>query len=130
MATFALNPRARTASKSGATKVVLALVVLVVLVILIYGITRATLVRRCGSPPSSEPRQLNGLATITGVAFFDRVHGQIGVAPNGIELHPVLSIKIGRCGARESAQTRAEQGNTCRIATCPRSRPPPALEPM
>ena len=31
---------------------------------------------------------------VTGVAFFDLTHGtpQIGVAPNGIELHPVLSI--------------------------------------
>lgn len=31
-------------------------------------------------------------ATITGVGFFDRIHGQRGVAPNGIELHPVRSI--------------------------------------
>jgi len=31
--------------------------------------------------------------TITGVGFFDRVHGQTGVAlKNGIELHPVLAI--------------------------------------
>jgi len=29
---------------------------------------------------------------VTGVAFFDVVHGQEGVAPNGIELHPLLSI--------------------------------------
>lgn len=29
---------------------------------------------------------------ITGVAFFDFLHGQTGVAPNGIELHPVLDI--------------------------------------
>jgi hypothetical protein len=28
-----------------------------------------------------------------GVGFFDRLHGQTGVAPNGIELHPVLSIE-------------------------------------
>ncbi len=33
-------------------------------------------------------------ARITGVAFFDRVHGQDGVAlTNGIELHPVLGIE-------------------------------------
>jgi hypothetical protein len=30
---------------------------------------------------------------VTGVVFFDRVHGQIGVAPNGVELHPVLDIE-------------------------------------
>ncbi len=29
---------------------------------------------------------------LEGVGFFDRLHGQTGVAPNGIELHPVLSI--------------------------------------
>lgn len=29
---------------------------------------------------------------ITGVGFFDFLHGQTGVAPNGIELHPVLNI--------------------------------------
>jgi len=34
-----------------------------------------------------------GKYQITGVAFFDRIHGQIGVAPNGIELHPILSFK-------------------------------------
>ena len=33
-------------------------------------------------------------ARITGVGFFDKVHGQTGVAPlNGIELHPILKIK-------------------------------------
>jgi hypothetical protein len=30
---------------------------------------------------------------VTGVVFFDRLHGQTGVAPNGVELHPVLSIE-------------------------------------
>jgi hypothetical protein len=30
--------------------------------------------------------------TVTGVAFFDALHGQEGVAPNGIELHPILII--------------------------------------
>jgi hypothetical protein len=33
--------------------------------------------------------------TVTGVAFFDHLHGQTGVAPNGIELHPVLSFNVG-----------------------------------
>src|SRR6266480_5157731 len=31
-------------------------------------------------------------AKITGVAFFDFKHGQTGVAPNGIELHPLLGF--------------------------------------
>ena len=29
---------------------------------------------------------------IKGVGFFDFIHGQTGVAPNGIELHPILDI--------------------------------------
>jgi hypothetical protein len=29
-------------------------------------------------------------ARVTGVAFFDYDHGQTGVAPNAIELHPIL----------------------------------------
>jgi hypothetical protein len=32
-------------------------------------------------------------ATVTGVAFFDYYHGQAGVAPNAIELHPVLGFR-------------------------------------
>ena len=36
--------------------------------------------------------QTRRLATITGVGFFDRIHGQEGVAPNGIELHPILHV--------------------------------------
>ena len=32
---------------------------------------------------------------ITGVGFFDYLEGQAGVAPNGIELHPIIDIKFG-----------------------------------
>jgi len=31
-------------------------------------------------------------AVVTGVAFFDFQHGQTGVAPNAIELHPILGF--------------------------------------
>jgi hypothetical protein len=31
---------------------------------------------------------------VTGIGFFDFMHGQAGVAPNGVELHPILSISI------------------------------------
>ena len=37
---------------------------------------------------------INARVTISGVGFFDRLHGQTGVAPNAIELHPVLSIAL------------------------------------
>lgn len=32
---------------------------------------------------------------VTGVGFFDFKHGQSGVAPNAIELHPVLGVHFG-----------------------------------
>lgn len=31
---------------------------------------------------------------VSGVAFFDKIHGQTGVAPNGIELHPILALRF------------------------------------
>ena len=36
--------------------------------------------------------ELSMPVTVTGVGFFDVLHGQEGVAPNGIELHPILMI--------------------------------------
>jgi hypothetical protein len=38
---------------------------------------------------------VNDTVTVTGVGFFDVLHGQTGVAPNGIELHTLLSICWG-----------------------------------
>jgi PKD repeat protein len=35
---------------------------------------------------------------LTGVAMFDFLHGQTGVAPNGIELHPTLGIVFNPSG--------------------------------
>ena len=29
---------------------------------------------------------------VRGIGFMDPVHGQTGVAPNGVELHPVIGI--------------------------------------
>lgn len=34
------------------------------------------------------------LVTITGIGFWDNLHGQKGMAENGREIHPVLSIKL------------------------------------
>jgi len=33
------------------------------------------------------------IVVVTGVGFFDFLHGQTGAAPNGIELHPVLKVE-------------------------------------
>jgi hypothetical protein len=44
----------------------------------------------CGEPAG---RARGASLEITGIGFFDFQHGQNGVAPNAIELHPVLSVK-------------------------------------
>ena len=43
---------------------------------------------------TSNLQKANIPVQVTGVGFFDFLHGQAGVAPNGIELHPVLDIKL------------------------------------
>jgi hypothetical protein len=48
--------------------------------------------------PTSSFQTANVPVTITGVGFFDFLHGQTGVAPNGIELHAVLDIQFGAGG--------------------------------
>jgi len=56
---------------------------------------RQALVTLLGQPSSSHFNFINGTITLTGVGFFDFKHGQTGVAPNAIELHPVLSVASG-----------------------------------
>jgi hypothetical protein len=58
---------------------------------------RRALIAACGEPSASSFHDLSGTATITGVGFFDVRHGQTGVAPNGIELHPVLGFSATSC---------------------------------
>jgi hypothetical protein len=57
---------------------------------------RNSLLNACGSASSSFTR-LQGRATISGVGFFDELHGQTGVAPNGIELHPAVGLTQLTC---------------------------------
>jgi hypothetical protein len=54
--------------------------------------TQATPLRRRQMARARRLIRLCRRATITGVAFFDFNHGQTGVAPNAIELHPVLGF--------------------------------------
>ena len=57
--------------------------------------TRTKLVNCFGSPPSSFGNLPAGIVVdVTGVPEFDALHGQTGVAPNGIEIHPVLNINF------------------------------------
>jgi hypothetical protein len=60
---------------------------------------REQMLNNCGPISSSSFTDLKGRVRIRGVGFWDAIHGQTGVAPNGIELHPVLSIR-GTCSHR------------------------------
>jgi hypothetical protein len=49
----------------------------------------------CMGTPATHFTYVNAkpvIADITGVPYFDPIHGQTGVAPNGIEIHPVISV--------------------------------------
>lgn len=60
---------------------------------------RVAFLHACGDPGSDTFADLppGAHATLSGVGFFDFLHGQRGVAPNGIELHPVLSFSGALC---------------------------------
>jgi hypothetical protein len=58
---------------------------------------RADFIRAFGQPVGqfSRPAGAPQLGVV-GVLFFDVIHGQVGVAPNGAELHPVLAVSAGQ----------------------------------
>jgi hypothetical protein len=60
---------------------------------------KTALLKACGKThaPSTSMRTLSGTATITGLGFFDKSHGQSGGAANGIELHPVIGFSSTNC---------------------------------
>jgi len=53
---------------------------------------RAKIDTHFGGPITRKTRPQNLRVSVTGVGFFDPIHGQEGVATNGIELHPILDI--------------------------------------
>ena len=57
-----------------------------------YCDSRATPLRRRQMRVARKHVRLCARARVTGVAFFDYDHGQTGVAPNAIELHPILGF--------------------------------------
>jgi hypothetical protein len=59
-------------------------------------------------PPSSTFQSTRETVTVAGIGFFDLVHGQLGAATNGIEIHPVLEI----CWGANCASTRASSAST------------------
>jgi len=54
---------------------------------------RATAFRRQQMSQARAVVRLCDRAVVTGVAFFDFKHGQTGVAPNAIEIHPILAFR-------------------------------------
>jgi hypothetical protein len=58
---------------------------------------RSSMLDACGPISSSSFTDLRGKVVISGVGFWDELHGQTGVAPNGIELHPLLSFSSSNC---------------------------------
>ncbi|GHO86361.1 hypothetical protein [Dictyobacter formicarum] len=70
--------------------------------------------------PTSSFQTANVPVTVRGVGFFDFLHGQAGVAPNGIELHAVLDIQFGTGGNPTPTPTPA---------TTPTPTPTPAATP-
>lgn len=44
--------------------------------------------------PGSTFQSVSVPVRVMGIGFFDYLHGQTGVAPNGIELHPVLDVQF------------------------------------
>jgi hypothetical protein len=57
---------------------------------------RATTLQHKEMASARKSVRLCASARVTGVAFFDFKHGQTGVAPNAIELHPILAFRCLR----------------------------------
>ena len=62
----------------------------------LFAAARDAFARCLGGQPSNRftPIGRPVVADITGVPYFDPIHGQTGVARNGIEIHPVLSVSF------------------------------------
>lgn len=58
-------------------------------------LARAAVIAALGQPNSLHFVTVHRTVTVTGVLFFDFKHGQRGVAPNAVELHPVTHIVFG-----------------------------------
>src|SRR5207237_10583783 len=56
---------------------------------------------------------------VTGVGFWDDNHGQRGVAPNAIELHPVLGISFDPGAGTGSCQPTLPAGTVKAAAASP-----------
>lgn len=79
--------------------------------------------------PNGTFQTANVPVTVTGVGFFDFLHGQAGVAPNGIELHAVLDVQFGSGGTPTPTPTATKTPTPTPTAT-PGSTPTPTSTPI
>jgi len=71
-----------------------------------FALLQAGFIRDFGKPVAKFKKLKTAVQVeVTGIGFFDFIHGQTGVAPNGFELHPVLSI--------------AKAPNSAHVLSCP-----------
>ena len=77
--------------------------------------------------PTDSFQTANVPVTITGVGFFDFFHSQTGVAPNAIELHPVLDIQFNSGGTPTPTPTTTPMPTPTLIGT---PSPPPTGTPI
>jgi lamin tail-like protein len=52
---------------------------------------------------------------VTGVGMFDFLHGQTGVAPNGIELHPILDIVFANSSSPQLATNESANNEAAAV---------------
>ena len=83
--------------------------------------TRLAFVKAYGIPPATHFRIAYKPITVVGPAFFDFLHGQDGLAPNGIEIHPVLAIGTGAGAPAPEAPRPSSTSSASASATssCP-----------
>lgn len=60
-----------------------------------FAALRQLITDRLGAPPAWLHRFRDPIPVrVVGVGFFDLIHGEVGAAPNGIELHPVMALEF------------------------------------
>src|SRR5438034_6367879 len=85
--------------------------------------------RRFRQPSSSQFTSISGSASVTGVGFFDFLHRQTGVAPNGIELHPVIGFTALSGGAALPPTTQSAVPGAGASAGCDPAYPTVCIPP-
>ena len=80
---------------------------------------RLQFVKSYGIPPVRTFRLAYRPITLTGPAFFDFLHGQDGLAPTGIEIHPVLAVNASSATAPSPSTNLGRPASTNKGGACP-----------